>query len=285
MAQILKGKEVADALNVSIQADVEELKAKGISPTLGILRVGEREDDIAYERGACKRCEVNGVEVKKCLLPADVSQEDLVAAIEAFNGDPSVHGVLMFRPLPAHLDESAACDALLPEKDIDGITLGSSAGVYMGQDIGYPPCTAQACMEILDHFGIETAGKKAVVIGRSLVIGRPAAMMLMQRNATVTICHTKTENMPEVCRDADIVIAAAGKAGVVGGEFFREGQTVIDVGIHVREDGSMCGDVDFAAAEGIVSAITPVPGGVGTVTTGVLVRHVVDAAKKAALSR
>ena len=280
MAQILKGKEVADALNATIQADVAQLKAMGISPTLGILRVGEREDDIAYERGACKRCEVNGVEVKKCLLPADVSQDDLLAAIDDFNKDPSVHGVLMFRPLPSHLDEAAACDALLPEKDIDGITMGSSAGVYMGQDIGYPPCTAQACMEILDHFGIETAGKKAVVIGRSLVIGRPAAMMLMGKNATVTICHTRTENMAEVCRDADIVIAAAGKAGVIGSDFFREGQTVIDVGIHVKEDGSMYGDVDFAAAEPVVGSITPVPGGVGTVTTGVLVRHVVDAAKK-----
>ena len=280
MAQILKGKEVADALNASIQADVAQLKANGISPTLGILRVGEREDDIAYERGACKRCDVNGVNVKKCLLPADVSQEELLAAINDFNKDPAVHGVLMFRPLPAHLDEAAACDALLAEKDIDGITKGSSAGVYMGQDIGYPPCTAQACMEILDHFGIEVSGKKAVVIGRSLVIGRPVAMMLMQRNATVTICHTKTENMEDICRDADIVIAAAGKAGVIGGEFFREGQTVIDVGIHIKEDGSMCGDVDFAAAEPVVAAITPVPGGVGTVTTGVLVRHVVNAAKK-----
>jgi len=185
MAQILRGKEVTEALNASIQADVAALKEKGVFPTLGILRVGERDDDIAYERGACKRCETNGVAVKKCVLPADVSQETLMEAIREFNEDPSVHGVLMFRPLPGHLDEDAACEALLPEKDVDGITQGSAAGVYMGKAIGYPPCTAKACMAILDHFGIAVAGKKAAVIGRSPVIGRPVAMMLIQKNQRI----------------------------------------------------------------------------------------------------
>jgi methylenetetrahydrofolate dehydrogenase (NADP+)/methenyltetrahydrofolate cyclohydrolase len=281
MAQILKGKEVAETLVNTMKKDVEDLKARGVVPALGIIRLGERDDDISYERGAKKRCESVGVAVKQYLLPADASQEKLLDVIHEVNADRNVHGVLLFRPLPRHIDDNAIRAALLPEKDIDGITDGSLAGVFANISLGFPPCTAEACMVILAHYGIDLAGRRVTVVGRSLVIGRPVAMMLMHKNATVTVCHTKTKDLPSVVREGEIVIVAAGKAEVATGEYFREGQTVIDVGIHVREDGNLCGDVKFAEAEPVVKAITPVPGGVGTVTTCITIQHVIEAAKKA----
>ncbi len=280
MTRILKGLEVAKSLNESIQNDVASLKERGISPCLCIIRVGERADDLSYEKGAAKRAESVGVELKRTTLPADASQDDVLMAIKAANNDDSVHGILIFRPLPKHIDDNAVKAAIAPEKDVDGITDASLTGVFTGNGTGFAPCTAQACIEILRHFGIETLGKRAVVIGRSLVIGKPVSMMLLQENATVTICHTKTRNMSEICREADILIAAAGKAGTVTKEFLREGQTVIDVGINVNSEGKLCGDVMFDDAVGTVGAITPVPGGVGSVTTSVLLRHVLDAAMR-----
>ena len=280
MAKQLLGKEVNAQLNERIKADVAALKEKGIEPTLGIIRVGEREDDLSYERGATKRCEALGVSYKKYVLPVEAAQEDVLRVIDEVNNDPQIHGVLLFRPLPKHLDEEKIINALAPEKDVDGITDGSLAGVFAGKALGYAPCTPSACMEILDHYGIDPAGKKCVVIGRSLVVGKPAAMMLLKKNGTVTICHTKTQDMPSVVKEADIVIVAAGRAGVVGGEYLRAGQVVLDVGINMGPDGRLCGDVNYTEAEPIVDAITPVPGGVGSVTTSVLLAHVVDAAKK-----
>ncbi len=280
MAKQLLGKEVTAALNERIKADVAKLNEKGIKPTLGIIRVGERPDDLSYERGATKRCETLGVECKKYLLPADVSQEELLKVIDEVNHDDNIHGVLMFRPLPKHIDQTVVENALAAEKDVDCQTDASLGGVFTGKKVGFPPCTPQACMEILDHYGIDCTGKKAVVIGRSLVVGKPAAMMLIKKNATVTVCHTKTVDMPSVTREADILIVAAGRAGVVGAEYVSEGQIVIDVGINVNAEGKLCGDVDYAAVEPIVEAITPVPGGVGSVTTSVLVGHVVEAAMR-----
>jgi methylenetetrahydrofolate dehydrogenase (NADP+)/methenyltetrahydrofolate cyclohydrolase len=280
MAELLKGAAVVAALNEKMTAEITDLKAKGITPTLAILRVGERDDDISYEKGAMKRCETVGVAVKNVILPADVTQDVLLKNVDALNKDKSVHGVLIFRPLPKHLDEEAVRQALLPAKDIDGITDGSLAGVFTGNGNGFPPCTAQACMEILDFYKINCAGKRAVVIGRSLVVGKPAAIMLMGKNATVTVCHTKSVDMPSVARNAEILIVAAGKANAVTKEYLAPGQIVVDVGINMTEDGKLCGDVKFDDAEPIVGAITPVPGGVGTVTTSVLVSHVVEAAKK-----
>jgi len=280
MAELLKGAAVVAAMNERLTAEVAALKEKGVTPTLAILRVGAREDDISYEKGAMKRCETVGVAVKNVVLPADVTQEELMRNIEELNNDKGVHGVLIFRPLPKHLDEEAVRQALKPEKDIDGITDGSLAGVFTGSGAGFPPCTAQACMEILDHYKIDCKGKRAVVVGRSLVVGKPAAMMLLAKNATVTVCHTKTVDMPSVTREAEILIVAAGKAGAITKEYLAPGQIVIDVGINVNEEGKLCGDVKFEDAEPIVGAITPVPGGVGTVTTSVLVSHVVEAAKK-----
>ena len=280
MAKQLLGKEVTAALNERIKADVATLNAKGIKPTLGIIRVGERPDDLSCERGATKRCETLGVEYKKFLLPADVTQEELLKVVDEVNKDDNIHGVLMFRPLPKHIDQTLVENALAAEKDVDCQTDASLGGVFTGKKVGFPPCTPQACMEILDHYGIDCTGKKAVVIGRSLVVGKPAAMMLIKKNATVTTCHTRTIDMPSVAREAEILIVAAGRAGVVGKEYVSPGQTVIDVGINVNEEGKLCGDVNYAEVEPIVDAITPVPGGVGSVTTSVLVGHVVEAAMR-----
>ncbi|MBQ1250282.1 MAG: bifunctional 5,10-methylene-tetrahydrofolate dehydrogenase/5,10-methylene-tetrahydrofolate cyclohydrolase [Clostridia bacterium] len=280
MAELLKGAPVAKAITAQLTQQVEALKEKGVVPTLSIVRVGERPDDISYEKGAMKRCDMCGIAVKNHILPADATEEELLAVIEGINQDPSIHGVLLFRPLPKHINENRVCAALAPEKDMDGITDGSMAGIFSGSGTGYPPCTAQACIEILDHYGIEITGKKATVLGRSNVIGKPVAMLLLQRNATVTVCHTRTKDLPGTCAAAEILIAAAGKAGVVSAQHVSEGQIVLDVGINVTEEGNLVGDVDFAAVEPVVSAITPVPAGVGSVTTAVLAKHVVTAAEK-----
>lgn len=281
MATILKGAAVTAALNERITEKTAKLREKGVVPTLAILRVGERPDDLSYERGAMKRCEATGVAVKNVVLAEDVASEAFFETLEDLNNDPAVHGILMFRPLPPHIDGEKARQMLNPAKDIDGCTDGSLAGVFTNTKVGFPPCTAQAAMEILEFYGINPAGKKAAVIGRSLVVGRPVSMMLMHKNATVTICHTKTVDMPSVTRDTDILIVCTGQMESIGTEYLREGQVVIDVGIGWNEEkGKLCGDVKFEEAETVVDAITPVPGGVGTVTTSVLVSHVVEAAER-----
>ncbi|MCR5273437.1 MAG: bifunctional 5,10-methylenetetrahydrofolate dehydrogenase/5,10-methenyltetrahydrofolate cyclohydrolase [Lachnospiraceae bacterium] len=284
MAELLKGKPVADAINERMKKDIKTLCEKGITPTLAILRVGERDDDIAYERGATKRCEAVGVKVEKRTLPADVDEKIFFNELKALNEDEKIHGILMFQPLPKHLDEEKARKMLLCDKDVDGGTDGSLAGVFTNSKEGFAPCTAQAAMEILKYYGVELSGKKAAIIGRSLVIGRPVAMMLMHENATITICHTRTKNVAEITRGADIIVAASGQMESLGREYFSEGQVVVDVGISWNEKKQkLCGDVLFEEAEPLVSAITPVPGGVGAVTTAVLVSHVVEAAIKKSL--
>lgn len=279
MAELLKGAPVAEAINERSAELLNRLKARGITPTLAMLRVGEREDDIAYENGAAKRCEKVGVQVRRVTLPENVSQNELEEEIRRLNEETDVHGVLMFMPLPKQLDSAAARRILSPAKDVDGITDGSLAGVFTGSGEGFAPCTAQACIEFLDHYGIDCKGKRAVVVGRSLVVGKPVSMLLLAKNATVTLCHTRTVDLPHEAQNAEILIAAAGKAGTVRAEHLRDGQIVIDVGINFI-DGRMCGDVDFAAAEQLSLSLTPVPGGVGTVTTSVLVSHVVEAARR-----
>ena len=283
MATILKGAPVVAAMNEVNAARCAALAAKGITPTLAVVRVGEREDDLSYERGVMTRCGKVGVAVRQFLLPAEATQDALLEVIEKINADKSIHGCLLFRPLPRQFDDRTIRAALAPEKDIDGITDGSLAGVFTNTALGYPPCTAQACLEILKYYDIPLSGKRAVVVGRSLVVGKPAAMMLDRENATVTICNSRTQNLPALCKEADVVVVAMGKRGFIGADCLREGQTVVDVGIHVGDDGKLCGDVRFAEAEPVVEAITPVPGGVGTVTTSVLVGHVVEAAEKTLL--
>ena len=271
---------MAAAISETLVKDVEELKAKGVEPTLAIVRVGERPDDLAYERGAMKRAEKVGVRVVNEVFPEDIEEEVFFKELIRINTDPDVHGILMFQPLPKHIDGVKARAMMDPAKDMDGCTTGSMAGVFTNTAIGYPPCTAQAAMEMLHYYGVEIKGKKAAVIGRSLIIGRPVAMMLMHENATVVNCHTRTVDVPSITSKADILIAAAGVLRSVKPEFTNPDQIVIDVGINWDEEaGTIAGDVDFDAVEPVVKAITPVPAGVGSVTTSVLMKHVVEAAK------
>lgn len=283
MAKRLLGKEVNARLNARIQADCDALKARGILPTLAIIRCGERPDDLSYERGATKRAETLGVAVEKFVLPESVSKQELLDTIDAANQNDAIHGILLFRPLPKHLksDQDEISNRVDPRKDVDGMTDLSNAGVFMGKELGFAPCTPAACMEILDYYGIDCTGKSAVIIGRSLVVGKPAAMMLMGRNATVTVCHTRTRDVAAVARQADIIISAAGKLRSLTKEFVRAGQIVVDVSINWDEEkGGIAGDAVFDEIEPIVEAITPVPGGVGAVTTSVLIGHVVEAAAR-----
>ena len=290
MAKRLLGKEVNEALVASLQARTAALKEKGVTATLAIVRLGENPSDLSYEKGATKRAEEVGVAIKNFVLPETATKEELLAVIDEINADDSIHGCLMFRPLPKHLraDTDEICNRLAPKKDVDSMTHMSNAGVFEGQDLGYAPCTPAACMEILDHYGIDCKGKNAVVIGRSLVVGKPAAMMLMAKNATVTVCHTRTVNTAEICRNADIIVSAAGVLNSLTADFVRPGQIVIDVSMNWNPEkitskgkGGMSGDAIFDEVEPIVEAITPVPGGVGAVTTSVLMKHVVEAAEKA----
>ena len=291
MAKHLLAKEVNEALVANLLERTAALREKGVNPTLGIIRVGARPDDLSYEKGAIKKGESVGVDVKVFELPEDATREAVEAVIDRVNGDDSVHGVLVFQPFPAHLRpyQRELCNRLNPQKDMDCLTDLSSAGVYQGRDdLGYAPCTPAACMEILDHYGIDCAGKSVAVIGRSLVVGKPVAMMLMGKNATVTVCHTKTVDTAAICRQADIIVSAAGVLNSLTKEYVREGQIVIDVSMNwnpekitTRGKGGMSGDAAFEEVESIVAAITPVPGGVGGVTTTVLMKHVVEAAEKA----
>ena len=281
MATELRGKPAADALGEALVGRIEALKAKGITPTLAIVRVGERDDDLSYERGACKRCEGLGIDVKKFVLAADCTQDELMAAINEVNTDAGIHGCLMFRPLPKTLDEVAACAALDPAKDVDGITQGSLYGVFANQPVGFPPCTAQSCIDILDHYGYDLTGARVTVLGRSLVIGKPVSMMLQAKNATVTMCHTRTKDVDVECKKAEILVVAAGHAGTVTANAVAPGQVIIDVGINWDEEAQkLVGDVKYDEVEPIVDAITPVPGGVGSMTTAVLASHVVTAAER-----
>ena len=281
MSKLLLGKPVADAMTEDLAVRVDALKAAGVQPVLAIVRVGERPDDLSYERGVTKRAQSVGVDVRPFVLAEDASQQQLEAVIRQVNEDASIHGCLMFRPLPAHLDEDAACALLAPEKDVDASSPAALAGVFADLQGAFAPSTAVACMKVLDHYGIDPEGKKVAVIGRSLVIGKPVAMLLLARNATVTICHSRTRDLARTVREAEIVICATGRARAYGADFFREGQTVIDVGINVDAEGKLCGDVDFESVEDLVDAITPVPRGVGSVTSAVTVGHTVQAAERA----
>jgi len=292
MAKQLLGKEVTAALSEKLIDKVAALQEKGISPKLAIVRCGENPSDISYEKGALTRAEKIGVSVEQFLLPESVSKEELIAVIEQINGDDSIHGCLVLRPLPKHLkaEQDEICNHLKAEKDVDCMTNLSNVGVFMGKNLGFAPCTPQACMEILDYYGVDCTGKCAVVIGRSMVVGKPVAMMLLQRNATVTVCHTKTRNLAEVARNADIIVSSAGVLGSLTKEFVRSGQIILDVSINWDDNkpnakgglGAIAGDAVYDEVEPIVDAITPVPGGVGAVTTSVLIAHVVEAAEHTA---
>lgn len=282
MAELLQGKPVAEFICRKLQKEVSELSSNGITPTLAIIRVGQREDDMAYERSIEINCGRIGVHVRKYVFDTDITQDKLIDHIKMIDNNSAVHGVLIFRPLPPQFDDSAVCRAISAEKDVDGITNSSLAGVFTGNAAGFAPCTAQACMEILDYYGIDPKSKNTAVIGRSLVVGKPVSMLLLKKHATVTICHTKTKNVSSLCKKAEILIVAAGRPNTADKNYFSPGQVVIDVGINIDSNGKLCGDANFTDALETVQYITPVPGGVGTVTTMVLAKHVVEAAKVSA---
>ena len=280
MAEILKGAPAANALTLNLIKRVENLKLNNITPKLEILRLGSKAEDLSYESGIIKRCGKVGIEVKQFILNEDCTREELLNEIKNSNQDKSIHGVILFRPLKDKELEQEAINLLKPDKDVDGMTYGSMAGVFSGRDIGFAPCTAQACLEILNFYNIDLAGKNIAVLGRSLVIGRPVSILLQNQNATVTMCHSKTKNLAEICRRADVIIAAIGRANFVDKNFVNNNQVIIDVGINIDDTGKLCGDVNFEEAASLVKAITPVPGGVGAVTTSILASHVVKAAER-----
>ncbi len=275
-SEIIKGIEVAKSINETITEKIKNLD--GYIPRLAIIRVGERADDIAYEKGASKKMEKVGMEYSTYTYPADITNEKFQAEFDRINRDNEIDGILLLRPLPKHIDETAVTERIDPYKDIDGISPINMAKVYAGDDTGFAPCTAEAVIEALDYAGIDITGKNVTVVGRSLVIGKPLAMLLIKRNATVTVCHTRTRNIEEKCRNAEILVAAAGSAGMIKEDFVSDGQVVIDVGINDDGKGGICGDVDFERVSQKVSMITPVPGGVGSITTSVLAKHLLRAA-------
>lgn len=272
------GKPVADALTEEIK---EKAEKEGITPKLVILRIGARPDDLSYEKGALARMKKCGFEAEVRTFPKDVSQEEFEQAVDAAGDDPDTDGILLFFPLPKSIDQKRIAQKIRPEKDLDGISPVNQAKLYAGDKSGFAPCTAEAVMRILSYYKVDPRGKKAVVVGRSTVIGRPAAMLLLAANATVTITHTKTADLAAECRQADILVAAAGHAGTVRADFIKPGAVVLDVGINVDENGNLCGDVDAQSVrdEGKASALTPVPRGVGSVTTSVLAEHLLRAAE------
>ena len=279
MAKVLEGKAVAAAMAGQLRLRAEALARRGVAPRLAILRVGENGSDLAYERAAAKRCAALGIGVETVTLPGDADTQAVLAAIDRVNADDRIHGCLPLRPRPQAIDDGSVRQRLSARKDVDGIGPASLARLFTGSGEGFSPCTAQACLELLDYYGVGLRGRHAVIIGRSLVVSRPLALLLVERDATVTICHTKTVDLPALCRTADILVSAAGKAGLVDASYLRPGQVVVDVGVNVSPEGKLCGDVRFEQAERIVDAISPVPGGVGSVTTLVLCKHVIQAAE------
>jgi len=271
----LTGKPVADAINENLKADIAALNAKGKTPTIAVVRVGAREDDLAYERGIKKKFGDMECGVRIVELPEDVDQATLDNTVDSLDKDADVNGILMFRPLPKHLSEDHIKHTISAAKDVDCMGTAGLASVFACDGEGFAPCTAQAVIELLHHYEIPLKGKKITVIGRSLVIGKPVAVMLIKENATVTVCHTKTADLKAECLAADIIVAAAGAAKMVTSEYVREGQIVIDVGMNMDENFKLCGDVDFANVAETVEAITPVPRGVGSVTTSVLLKNTV----------
>ena len=285
MSILMKGADVAKTMKEDLTGEARRLKDRGILPSLTIVRVGARPDDLAYERGARKRMEMIGIECKVVELPETITQAEFEKTFFKINEDPKVHGILLFRPLPGHLDEGPVVSRINPLKDVDCMCPVNIAKVFSGDETGHAPCTPEAVMEMLDYYKIDPKGKKVTVIGRSMVVGKPLSMMLLKRHATVTICHTRTKDLTVTCREAEILVAAAGKARMVTADMIGDGAVVVDVGINVDDKGNLCGDVDFEAAEPATSYISPVPRGVGSVTSSVLAKHVLKAAEYLSLER
>lgn len=272
----LRGKKVSDGIKEYVSKELETLS---FVPKLAIVRVGENPDDMSYERGATKKLKSFGLDVASYVFPQDISDEDFKKAFKDINEDDEVTGILLLRPLPLTINEKDIENMIDPKKDLDGISPINIAKVFEGDTTGFSPCTAEAVIEVLKAYDIELTGKRVTVVGRSMVVGKPVSMLLLKENATVTMTHTRTVDLKKTCSDAEIVIAAAGRAKMLNSDYCGQDAVMIDVGINVDENGKLCGDVDYATFDGKASAATPVPGGVGTVTTAVLAKHLIQAAK------
>lgn len=271
----LKGAAVSAKIKEEVEGLLTGLHDR--KPKLAIVRVGERPDDLSYERGALKKMESFGLQAESFAFPEDITDEAFKKEFEAINLNKDIDGILLLRPLPKQINEKDIEHMIDPDKDLDGISPENIAKVFAGDDTGFVPCTAEAVIEVLKANDIVLSGKRVAVVGRSMVVGRPLSMLMLKEHATVTICHTRTENLMETCKHAEILVAAAGRAKMIDASYVGDGAVVIDVGINVDEDGKLCGDVDFDSLEGTASMATPVPGGVGAVTTAVLARHLVKA--------
>ena len=280
MAEILSGKPVAQAITADLEKRIAALKEKGVEPTLAIIRMGEEPGDLSYERSIRRTCEPLGINVELFSLDREEQQTKVLETVKSVNDNDKIHGCIIMRPLPRHIDQAFVCDMLDVKKDVDCITGKSLSGLMVGDKNTFRPCTPQACLEILDHYGYELAGERVAVLGRSLAVGRSLALMLQDRNATVTMCHSRTQNLPEVCKESKILVAAVGKAKLVNENYVNQNHVIVDVGINVDENGKLCGDVDREAVENTVAAISPVPGGVGGITVAVLAQHVIEAAER-----
>ncbi len=280
MAEILSGKVVAQAITADLEKRIAALKDKNIEPCLAIVRMGEEPGDLSYERSIRRTCEPLGIKIELFALNREEQQEVVLNTVKAVNQDKNIHGCIIMRPLPRHVDQTLICDSLDVKKDVDCITGKSLSGLMVGDKNTFRPCTPQACLEILDYYGYKPEGQRIAVLGRSLAVGRSLSLMLQDRNATVTMCHSKTQNLPEVCKESKILVAAVGKAKLVNADYVNLNHVIVDVGINVDENGKLCGDVDREAVENTVAAISPVPGGVGGITVAVLASHVIEAAER-----
>ena len=272
----LRGKKVSDGIKEYVSKELETLS---FVPKIAIVRVGENPDDMSYERGATKKLKSFGLDVASYVFPQDISDEEFKKAFKDINEDDEVTGILLLRPLPRTINEKDIENMINPKKDLDGISHINIAKVFAGDTTGFSPCTAEAVIEVLKAYDIELTGKRVAVVGRSMVVGKPVSMLLLKENATVTMTHTRTVDLKKTCSNAEIVIAAAGRAKMLNSDYCGQDAVMIDVGINVDENGKLCGDVDYATLDGKASAATPVPGGVGTVTTAVLAKHLIQAAK------
>ncbi|OPD36563.1 methenyltetrahydrofolate cyclohydrolase [Clostridium botulinum] len=280
MTKILYGNEVALKIKEDLNLRIDKLKEKNIIPKLAILRMGNKPDDIAYERSIIKSCERQNIETKVEELNEDILEEDFLKLMESLNNEKEIHGILVFRPYPKHLNENTINSSIALNKDVDCMHPLNLERIFEGDLNQFMPCTPEAVIEILKYYDIDLKGKNIVIINRSMVVGKPLSMMILSNNATVTICHSKTIDLPSITKKADIVVTAIGKAKLIKEEYFNEDSIVMDVSINVDENGKLCGDVDFENVKEKVGAITPVPKGVGSVTTTLLLKHIVDAAER-----
>lgn len=287
-ARIIDGNALARQIRAEMALRAAKLTATGIQPGLAVILVGDDPASSVYVRNKVKDCEESGIRSVLDRLPANTTEDALLARVRELNADPSIHGVLVQLPLPRHMDSHRVIETIAPEKDVDGFHV-SNAGALMTGTPRFRPCTPYGVMKMLEHAGVNLDGAEAVVVGRSNIVGKPQAMMLLERNATVTVCHSRTRDLAEHCRRADVLVAAVGRARMITGDMIKPGAVVIDVGMNRVPDGpeagKLCGDVDFDSAVKVAGAITPVPGGVGPMTRAMLLVNTIEAAERAALQR